>query len=155
MTYEDSVDYAGDPGRAIGTAKTVLFANNFILEEESSRVLVFRGPGMNNTRQNPVSGATVIELRAEEGSLAMTAHLGGVRFMKRFLLIFPIGLAAGLAGVFAIVFPMTNPDFDWRLLGIPFLAVSPWAVLGPLMARWVKKRTQTALHGFLVNLSKA
>ena len=48
------------------------------------------GPGQTNTRQNPLLGATELNIICNKNLLTVKAYLGGVKWLRNFLIIFPI-----------------------------------------------------------------
>jgi len=67
--------------------------------------------------------------------------------MQMFLYIFPPALGVFLALVFACI-----PSFPRRVPLMAILPVLPWAVISPLMARWLKNRTTKAVDTLVHNM---
>lgn len=149
MNYERSIEYHGDPVRAFAAASNILMPNNFRLVEKTLDHVVYEGAGMISSHQSPLVGATRIRIEAKRDRLNLTAWLGGIQFMTRFLCVIPFALAALLSGIFAAL--ELSPLRETFL--IAFLSVSPWIVLSPLMSVWLKRRTERALDILLSNLA--
>ncbi len=147
MDYHQTLPFRGDPARAIETARITLATHSFRIESRTDTELSARGPGMYSSRQNPLVGVSRLAVSVRSGEIHLEAELGGSRFMTRFLYLFPFGIALIISTVFLIV-PM--PRFA---LAIPWLAVSPWFILSPLMAGWIRKRTLAAIDTLLHNMA--
>jgi hypothetical protein len=153
MRYENQVPFRGDLGRAFDLAIASLTSLGFRIVEKTATSVAFEGPGMVNTRQSPLTGASAIQLSAAGPDLRLEADLGGVAGMARFLYVFPFLLGAILLGVFALVFARMGAF--WIAAVAVGGAISPWLVLSPLMARWVRVRTTRALDVLLENAAAA
>ena len=70
--------------------------------------------------------------------------------MQWFLYLFPPALGGLLALTFALI-----PHFPRQASLAPFLAVSPWLIISPLMGRWIRKRTIRAIDTLAHNLTTA
>ena len=149
MEYRKSMEFRGDAAKGIEAARAILSANNFGIVEQTDAAIVLRGPGMMNTRQNAIVGATEIELSVDRGEVALRASLGGVLGMMCFVCIFPFALAGFLGCMFAL----TSGRSFVEAMRVPLLAVSPWVVLSPLMSIWIKRRTERALDNLLTNVA--
>jgi hypothetical protein len=154
MQYVASVPFRGDAEKAFRLAESALTGVGFRFTDRTPRSVEMVGPGMNGTRQSALVGASRIRVLSNRGELAVEADLGGVRRMSRFVTLFPIGLALGLGVVLSVAFgALTGP-------GIWIVAVAAacggnaglWLLLGPLMARSIRKRTDRALDTLLANM---
>lgn len=142
MIYVASTTIAGSPEIALGRIRDALLANGLTITTAESTELTVTGPGLMSTKENPIRGVSVATFLAQGGALRVQAELGGAAFLGRFAIYFPIGLGLFMAAVF------------WVLLGksaavIALLSVSPWLILGPLMARMIRRRTEKALDALL------
>ena len=88
------------------------------------------------------TGDTKVTFRAERDAIHVQADLGGAARLGLFVMIFPLGLGVILAVVLSLA---TKPN----AVIAPLLAVAPWLVLGPLMAHYIRKRTQKAIDALL------
>jgi hypothetical protein len=154
MQYSTSSPFRGDTGKAFGLAEPALTAIGFRLTERTANSIEFIGPGMNSTRESPLVGASRIHIRNESGKLELAAELGGVQRMSRFVTYFPIGLVLFLgivlAAVFGIVFGQGMWTVGlWAAVGINALI---WLILGPMVTRHIRKRTDHALDPLLANM---
>ncbi len=111
------------------------------------------GPGLNSTRENPLLGASKVEVQLVDDEVVLEAELGGVDRMRRFLTWFPLILGGVLAIFFAVLFLLLSGPSIQALGGsaIALLAVSPWLVLSPWISSKVKTRTEEALRVALNN----
>lgn len=100
------------------------------------------------TKQNPITGISHARITVLPDSIDIIAELGGVKFMQRFLYMFPLALGGCLALIFACI-----PNFSRHALLMAFLPVVPWIAMSPLMARWVKKRAIRALETLAHNMT--
>jgi len=90
--HEDYVAFSGESSRAFNIALQTLLPLGFLVESQGSDRLVVTGPGFNSTRQNALLGISRAEFTAERSSLRVSAELGGVDRMLRFLAILLVGL---------------------------------------------------------------
>ena len=154
MHYAASLPFSGNPDDAFRLAEASLTAISFRLTERSSSSLEAVGPGMNNTRQSALVGASRVRITNGRGDLSLEAELGGVKRMSRFVTLFPVGLVLSLAIVLGGVFGTLFGPGIWM---VP-VAVSSgglaivWLVLGPLMARGIRRRTCQALDALLASM---
>lgn len=157
MQHTAEAAFSGDTGRAFDLAVSALTGIGFRLTERTAHAVELTGPGMTNSRQSPLAGASRIRVSTGGGQLALDADLGGVRRMARFVTIFPIALCLFLGVVFAVVFGVVLNRDGWI---IPVVAVVGgnallWLFLGPVVARGLRVRTCRALDTLLANMATA
>jgi len=154
QTYEEKVDFFGDASRAIDTALRTLLPLGFEIESQGSSYLTVKGSGMNSTRQNALQGVSRAEFTADRGSLRVRAELGGVDRMQRFLVLLLLGMGLFDSMVFLGLWYFLDElrAHPWFLI-IPLLTFFPWIIIGPLLARWIGKRTREALGALLRNMA--
>jgi len=154
MQYSSSLPFRGDSEKAFGLAETALTALGFRLLGRTPARVELVGPGMNSSRESPLMGASRIELISSGGNLAVEAELGGVARMSRFVTLFPICLVLSLGIVFSTVFGIGfGPGFWMGGVGAAVGANAVlWLILGPLMARRFRARTDRALDTLLANM---
>jgi hypothetical protein len=165
-TYEASIPVSNRPVAQLEVAMSILAGQGFEVTHRDATSAALRGPGLNSSRQNPLLGATHVELRLESEELRLYAKLGGVDAMRRWLMWFPFVLGLGLGLFFALaggvmfgrqfVVPLGDTwNRGWRWIAVAFAAalvpVSPWLVLSPLIARQLRRRTERALNTLLKN----
>jgi hypothetical protein len=156
--------------QALQFAVTTLTNNGFAITHCDSASATLTGPGLNSTRQNPILGATKVDLRVADHRLHVDAELGGVETMRRFLYWFPLSLGAGLGLLFGVVGGVLfgrqfGVDFgvpwaqgwQWLLVAMAgsTLPVAPWLVFSPTIARWIQNRTQRAIETLAHNATFA
>lgn len=164
VTIKDS-----DSQSALHAALAILANQGFKIVNHDSRSARLSGPGLNSTRQNPLLGATSIQLVVDEDRLRLDAELGGVDSMHRFLMRFPFLLGIGLGLLFGVggglLFGRNfgvgfgvpwAQGWAWMLfaLTLSFLPVAPWLFLSPMIAGSVRTRTQQALSTLANNAVK-
>jgi hypothetical protein len=147
--YRTGVEFTGDTGRAFRAATIVLLSNGFQIVEEDGSTVVYQGPGMISSRQNPLVGASRIEIARQGDRLVLAAELGGIRTMRRFLFALPVGLAA----LFLVVFGLTLPVPFAQAALFSIAPLLPWIVLSPLLANWIERRTCRALDTLLAQVA--
>ena len=152
--YSKTVSTAVAPEKAIEVARSTFMSLDFRIVSCSGRELRVEGKGMRNTKQNPLKGITEATILASRSGIDIQAVLGGVDWMRRFVLIFPLALGGFLTlvfGVLSIFVPtMRNP----LVLLAPILSLAPWPIIGPFMARWIKQRTEQAIDALLENMGE-
>ena len=151
---------------ALKLAVSVLMRNGFRIVELDASSASLTGPGLNSTRQNPLLGATSIQLQADSRQLVAHAELGGVDRMRKFLFTFPPLLGMGLGLLMGIIGGLTFGKQFGIGFGVPFaqgwwwmvtamvmclLPVSPWLVLSPIMSNMIRKRTECAIESLIHN----
>ncbi len=147
MRYETELTYRGDSEAALAAIEQTLMPNGFRLVESGASRSVWAGRGMRSSRENPLRGATEIELRAVGGVLRLQAVLGGVKRMALFVILFPIILWAGLS-----LAPMIANGDDRMSIGwAGMIGVGLWLIIGPLLAWSFRRRTVQALDDLLAN----
>lgn len=148
--YENSVEFKGDPTRALDHAHAVFGALGFTKVIISNGTLNAKGPGMQSTNQPPLRGATKIKIETRNSLLSLEAELGGVRFMRNFLIFFPPGLALFLGGIFAL---LTLGDGMPKGFGfMPLLIALPWLFISPGMIKTLRNKTTCALDELLSDM---
>jgi hypothetical protein len=150
MDHQASVPFGGDPAKALETARSVLATNGFKVNPQGENGITAEGPGMKSTRQNPLLGMTRAQITVRQSSIDLEAELGGVRFMQQFIIFFPPGLILFLALIFALL-PMEGeaPSRMWLFM------ILPWIVIGPLIAKTMKRSTVKAIDTLLHNMSRS
>jgi hypothetical protein len=164
--FEVEVREVEDIERTFSNAVHVLETVGFKILSCDKQHAELQGPGLNSTKQNPLLGATAIQLRCTNNTIKLDATLGGVATMERFLKWFPLGLGMALGTLFAFV---GGIGFG-RALGVPFgvpwaqglnwivvayalalLPISPWLFISPWLIGMIRKRTMEALNTLLHN----
>jgi hypothetical protein len=169
-SFNTSSQTTGSSDDVLRTAIVTLTSNGFAISHRNSKSVSLKGPGLNNTRQNPILGASKISLQIHDNSIVADAELGGVDAMERFLMRFPfllglgMGLFFGVAGgllfgrQFGVGFGVPwAQGWRWMLLafGGAMLPVAPWLILSPLMSRMIRRRTQNAVETLIHNAAFA
>jgi hypothetical protein len=152
MEYAKTVPFIGHGARALDVARSAFVGQGFQIVASSDYELQVTGPGMNSTKENPLRGVSEASIIVRSASIEIKAILGGVRKMKTFLYLFPLGLALFFLMVFGVL-ALSVPGLrhPWTFLG-PALALSPWVFLAPLMGRSIEKKTTQAVDTLLGNM---
>jgi len=147
MRYSMEQKFAGQEAEAFSAIESILLPNGFRITRSEDSILELKGRGMQSSRENPVRGATVVEVKAREGVLHLDARLGGVVFMVLFVCLFPVLLL----GSFAVA-PMFESGGGVASLNTEvYRGMAVWAVLGPLAGVWIRHRTIVALKDMMDN----
>jgi hypothetical protein len=151
MAEEITERFDGDSRKAMDFLAAALTTWGFRIEEITDSTLHAVGTGV-FAKQNSMIGVSKLEIAASGGSLLATAELNGTKAMFRLIV---LTMLAGMA-VMEIIFlfvPMRGQH--GQLAGrwvafIPLAVFSPWAILIPLMYRFLRNRArrciQTLLH---------
>jgi hypothetical protein len=145
MKYAASTTITGSPEIALARIRDALLANGFTITTARSTELTTTGPGMMSNKENPIRGVSAATFLTQGGQLHVTAELGGAAFLGRFAIYFPLGL--GL--FFVILFGWGRFSSGPAGILTPLLSVAPWLILGPLIARMIRKRTEKAIDALL------
>jgi hypothetical protein len=164
--YIKTTAFSGPAERVLAAAITTLTNNGFAIVDRSDVEATLVGPGFNSTRQNPLVGASQIKIAARSHTLHVTAELGGVESMRRFLMRFPFLLGLGLGAFFAVFGGVLFGQLfgvgfgvpgmaGWRwaalTLAMGMLPSVPWIVISPMMIRRIRERTHRALDVLVSN----
>jgi hypothetical protein len=153
MEYSKTVPFTGHGARALDVARAVFVGQGFQVVTSSGYELRVTGPGIISTRENPLKGVSEASIIMRPDSIEIKAILGGVKRMKNFLYLFPLGMALFFLIVFGVLaWSLPGLRHPWIFLG-PALALSPWVFLAPLMTRSIEKRTKHAVDTLLSNMT--
>lgn len=154
MNYASSIAFEGSTEKAFDLATVALTSLGFRISIRDRSALDLTGPGLNSSRQSAVLGASRLQFIRGSHELSVTAELGGVERMRRFLLFFPMGLSIGLCVVLSVVFSFVMSDHLWiiPLLAITVAEVLLWLVLAPIIVRSIHARTCQAIDALLNNM---
>jgi hypothetical protein len=154
------------PADSLHSAVTTLTHQGFRIVRRDASSATLTGPGLNSTRQNPLLGATEVNIRIANAALHLDAELGGVDFMRRFVTWFPLLLGLGLGLLFVVVGGVLLGQHNgagfgvawaqgWRwilvAMGAAMLPVLPWLLLSPMIARRILHSTQAAFETLVSN----
>ena len=151
--YSISVPFTGSAKRALAVAQSTLLASNFVVVSASETSLQVKGRGMTSTRGNPLKGLTEGTFIVRNSAIEVSAVLGGVQWLKKFLRIMPLSMAVLfliIFGALAIFVPVFR---NWWVFLIPIAALSPWLILAPVVGRSIEGRTREALVDLVANMA--
>ena len=146
MQYSSSIPIVGLPEIAIKVVRDALIANEFTIVDAKPTEFTATGPGMMSTNQNAIRGVSTATFRTEGRVMHVQAELGGAAWLGRFAIFFPFALGVLLAATFWGIGRTQGKPAD---VITPLFPVLPWLVIGPLMARYIRKRTEKAIYGLL------
>ena len=150
---EATVD--GDASVALRRAVDLLAITGFTIQSRETDTAKLTGPGLKSTNQNPLLGASAVDLRSDNGRLVLDADLGGTRFLRLFVRWFPPALLLGISVPFLVVVAAgIMPTL--ALLPVALVAglqLVLWAIVGPRMGRGIERRTVQALDNLVHNAS--
>ncbi len=147
MHYCTEREFSGQEALAFSSIEATLLPNSFRITRSEVSLVELKGRGMQSTKEDPVRGATVVEVEARGGVLYLNARLGGVLFMVLFVCLFPVFLIGGLA--IAPLFESGGGVASLNKEALSGMAI--WAVVGPLMGFWIRHRTIVSLNDMLEN----
>lgn len=157
-THEATATVKGNGGRALEAAMLVLTSVGFEIERKGTSSAELTGKRLRSSKQHPLLGASRVRLAAEGGRLRLTAELGGIARMKRFLQWFPTIAMAGAAVAMAVAF------YAQYGLEKPEMWIAPAAVITfdlvfclvfvPLITRHLEKQTREALDVLVANAAQ-
>lgn len=145
MLFEKRMSHRGDPREVLATVRDALLAQEFILEREYEYTFTVRGPGMWRKRPLPLQGISRVQVSVTGDAVSATAELDALRSFQTFIIGAPLVIdviAAIACGV--VIAP-------WVGALVACATVLPYLIIGPLIARIYKKRTEAALDAVLAN----
>ena len=145
--YRFSTEFSGDASAAMDVGRIALLSQGFNILSDTGSELHAHGPGMHSNSQPPLVGATDFIIQVGSSTVAATATLGGIARMKKFLYLFPPGLALslGLFGAFAEI----------EKLWYSLLFAAPWLLFSPVMARAMEHKTIQAVDSLIRGMAQA
>ncbi len=159
-TYETSADMRGDPGRVLDALVIALAGSGFRVERRAPSEVVLAGPSPIGTHRNMLIGASRILARASARRLVITAELGGIERVRRFMLLIPLWICLSLAAVLGVVLPLVASqrpgERGWIVFApmIPFVCI--FLVVGlvvrPVATRMMELRTKQALDALAISV---
>ncbi|MBG88993.1 MAG: hypothetical protein CMO80_19115 [Verrucomicrobiales bacterium] len=149
MRYNNSTNFKTDSSEVRKFIVSIFSQLGFRIDDKGQRELELTGPGLRNTRQSPLLGFSKLNIQLTPHEIHVTGELGGVAWMRNFLIWFIGGMLLFFVVLFGILF-RNNPNFDNWIVVLPF---APWPFLIPWISRLMEKRSRTAMDNLLHNLS--
>lgn len=149
---------SGPVNKVLDLALTTLLATGFQLTNQKTSSLSFSNPqGLVSTKQNPLLGASKIELSCSKNKISLNAKLDAADKLSKFLLYFPPVLIIGLTLVLGLMtgFTLSNNGYLW-VRPVALLCVinlSLWYILAFYLNKMIYRRTEKSLHTFLNSIS--
>jgi hypothetical protein len=152
LEYSTSMPFTGNAKRALAVAQSALLASNFVVVSASDFELLVKCRGTTSTRENPLKGMTEGRFTVRNSAIDVSAVLGGAQWLRNFLRIMPLAMAAFFISVFGIL-AIFLPDMRrWWIFPIPIAVLSPWVVLAPVLGRSMERRTTAAIDDLISNM---
>lgn len=149
MHYKNSTNFKTDPSEMRKFIVSTFSQLGFRIDDKGQQELELTGPGLRNTRQSPLLGFSKLNIQLTSHAIHVTGELGGVGWMRNFLILFIGGMLLFFVVLFGILF-RNNLNFDIWIVILPF---APWPLLIPWISRRMEKLSRTAMDNLLHNLS--
>jgi hypothetical protein len=151
MNHTHSLDFRGDLAAAFTLGAATLTASGFKLVNKTARSLEFTRPGLWNSRESPLLGASRITITGGGGRIELAAELGGRR-RNLAITILVVALCVVQAIVFGLQLLQSSHGVHWQSL-MPVVAPLLFgALVGPIAIRFLRQRTIQALDTLLANM---
>lgn len=155
--YACTQPFHGNASSAIELACVVLASIGFRIDDRTPTRIEAVGPGLSNSRQNALLGASLLRIHCAGGSIHLEAELAGLRRLARFVTWFPIVMTVSLAAILAVTFQATLGPGAWPM---PLAAIVGgngmlWLVLSPLAIRTMRRRTLRSIDDLAATLARA
>ncbi len=158
QTHEASAEMRGDPRAVLDALVIALASSGFRVERRTDTEVELTGPAGFGSQHQAVVGASRIVAKAAHRRLVLTAELGQVARLRRFLTFFPPAMCVALFGVLGIVFAFTFDAAKWKFVGgllgaILGIQVVTWLILGPLIARKFESKAKAAIDALATSVA--
>jgi len=148
MDYEKTTAFRGNAKKALDVAMATFIPHGFRIVEHNETSVKLAGSGTLWTKgQAPLAGVSEASVFAGGGELSIKAEFGGVRKSIIYAVLLILVIAASFIAMFGITFGKQEPVY------IALLSLSPWPIILPLMAVWMKSRVSKALDALLNNMA--
>jgi len=157
MDYEKSIDFTGDPQKAITLAQTTLVQSGYKIIDISETSISARHEGgfVKSQSGNPMYAASPVVVSVSESHLVVIARYEGVEKAKKFLVRLLAGMAFGLGLGLGIPFGLFFEE-KWPMIlgfglgfGIPLIQLPIHLLVTPMI---MKKRAAQALDALVHNM---
>jgi len=148
MEFEKTFPVSGDSRKALAVLRALVEGEGYDVLESSTQAFRAKRRRRCTTNKDRLSAVSEMEAEAGGGALTVRADLGGVRSLGRSMCVFLLGLASFLTLLFWVL-PMHDNmghPLPHKLRPLPFIIVSPWIVIGPLMMRSFRANGVEALE---------
>jgi hypothetical protein len=153
MVYEKTVQFKGDIGQALDTAKNTVLPHGFRIINRSDSTLEAVGPGTLWTKgQDPLVGVSRFSISVPGEEIRIDAELGGVTKTIKYLTVFIAAMAVFFLILFGFLFGLRQGADISKVLWMSLAPFVPWPAVIPLMAMWLKSRTCKGLDTLLHNM---
>ena len=153
MIYEKTVEFDGDKAEALKICTNTLLPHGFRITDSSDTSLQADGPGYLMVKgQDPMVGVSKISVSVRTREIEVTAELGGVDRIVKFMIALVVGLAVFFVVLFGIIFGIVQQQSLGKILLLSLAPFIPWPVIIPVMAVFLKKRTCRALDALIHNM---
>ena len=153
MDYEKTIPFTGNAEKAVELARNVFIQHGFQIVNNSDSALELVGTGTVWTKgQDPLVGISKVYILGTSSKLSIEAEFGAIRKTIKYLIYFLLSMAAFFLVVFGIQFYLQGQSVR-KLLLITLAPFSPWPIIVPLMAKFMKFRTSRAIGVLLNNMA--
>lgn len=157
MHYEAILPVHSNENAVVNEAARQLISCGFRLASQTENEVTLTHKGMRSTKQNPILGATTITLRQSHltrGKVSVSADLGGVRWMRRFVTLFPPLLMAGILTInltLAAIFQNIPQGLFFKLIaGVAFVTFLSFGA-GVILVKRIREQTEQSLEACVTN----
>ncbi len=150
--------FSGSANKVLDLAMTTLLATGFQLTGQKATRLSFSNPqGLVSTKQNPLLGASKIEVSCSKNKISLNAKLDAADKLSKFLLYFPPALIIGLTLLLGLMtgFTLSSNGYLW-VRPVALLAVinlSLWYILAYYLNKMIYRRTEKSLHALISSMA--
>lgn len=151
MDFQQTLPPIENPEQALALAREAFDAAGFSTNLESPSVLDLKGPDLRHHRRNALGGFSRIRFQSSAGALQVSGEFGNVRRWHASLIYLIGGLQILFLGYYAWL--LEGPQFLAAAV-ISSVAVLPWLLFLPTLAKRYRNRTRQALWDLLVQMKK-
>jgi len=153
MIYAKTVEFDGDKAEALKICTNTLLPHGFRITGSSDTSLEADGPAYMMVKgQDPMVGVSKISVAVRSREIEVTAELGGIDKVIKFMIVLIVGLAVFFVILFGIIFGVVQQQGFGKVLLLSLAPFIPWPVVIPLMAVFFKARTCRALDALVHNM---
>lgn len=146
-SHEYSVSFSGNAADALNVARTALLALGFEIVRDTRTELHAEGPGMHSNQQPELVGASSVRFNVSSTRISVTAELGSLAKLIRFVSVFPPLLVGGLLVMGHLIDPAISL--------FHMLWLVPWAGIAVLISRSLKHKTTRAIDRLTRGMAQA
>lgn len=149
LDYHNTIAFEGDAGRALQTARRGFSQCSFLVEEDGPEGFTASGPGLHNSRHNPLYAISWVRVRVGEGRIEIEARLGGLRTIRRFI----IGVTLAFLIIFLVCFGMAADKTIAERMILPIMSLIAGMLIFPFMLHALRRNTIRNLDRLAGNMA--